>query len=155
MRQDSRRPRTVKLLDSTSAQTRTLSLEDMEGEYNFTMQNILETPTRNTSSIAPDSFATAGTKRICRHAWGTLCWWSWWWFVTDTIYRNCVGKRWSVQSNQADEGAKISWWMWPRRRSFKICAGLFHWHFGGSIQWFDEDWTGTNWLVENIVQNAA
>ena len=33
-------------------------LEDVEGEYNFSMQNILETPSRNTSSIAPNSFGT-------------------------------------------------------------------------------------------------
>ena len=65
------------------------------------------------------------------------------------------GKRWGVRSNQADEGTKISWWMWPFRRSIETCAGFFHWQFGGSVQWFDEDWTGTNWLAKNIVQNAA
>ena len=44
------------------------SLENVEGGYNFTMRNILETPSRHTNSIAPNSFATTGTKRICRHA---------------------------------------------------------------------------------------
>ena len=45
--------------------------------------------------------------------------------------------------------------MWRRRRSLETFAGFWHWHFGGSIQWFDEDWTGANWLAKNIVQNAT
>ena len=56
------RKRLTFLIQCRHKQSRTPSLEDVEIEYNFALQSILENTSRHTNNIASNSFATTRTR---------------------------------------------------------------------------------------------
>ena len=126
MRQDSPRPKTVNLPDSTSAETRTPSLEDMEGEKNYhakhpgnTLPGIQAASHRTVSQQPePNEFADMLEELFAGDPGGDLlptqfteiAW------EKGEVYKAI--KRMKVQKS-ADECGLVA-------ESFKICAGFFH-----------------------------
>lgn len=145
MRKKSRRSKTASILDSTSTQTRTPSLD----EYNFAMQSFLENTSPRTSSISPNSFARTRTKWICGHAWMMLLV-----IVVVIGYRHNLQKlRWEkVRCTNQSSG----WRCKNLLMNVASCKKFWNmrWILLLTLWWLGSvtGQVGTNWLAKNIVQ---
>ena len=145
----------VDIHDPDQAQTRIANMENVENQWVIVAKKLLETASPHENSNPPKSGRTSAGERVCRHVGTTICWRSRRWVAAAPIDRNCLGEERCVQSNKADENAKISWRTWACRRVAEVCPRLFYCEISGQFQWFDDDWGCTTWVAQNTLQNAA
>ena len=68
---------------------------------------------------------TSAGERGCRHVGTNICWRARRWVAAALVDGNCFGEQRRVQSNKADEGAKIIWRAWVGHRIAEIWPRFF------------------------------